>query len=86
MPLTELHSSRVAGCGECKSVRRPVAPDVRGDGLSNPSSARRRSSARAPWRWHLQNSYANVTYFNEADKGGHFAAWEELCAAFGSLR
>ena len=38
-------------------------------------------------------SYPNVIYFNEVDKGGHFAAWEEpelfsteLRAAFRSLR
>jgi hypothetical protein len=31
---------------------------------------------RTPRSW-VENSYANVTYFNEVDKGGHFAAWEE---------
>jgi pimeloyl-ACP methyl ester carboxylesterase len=47
---------------------------------------------RTPRSW-VENSYPNVTYFNEADKGGHFAAWEEpelftteLRAAFRSLR
>ena len=30
----------------------------------------------APRSW-VENSYPNVTYFNEVDKGGHFAAWEE---------
>ena len=47
---------------------------------------------RTPRSW-VENSYPNVTYFNEADKGGHFAAWEEpdvfaseLAAAFRSLR
>jgi pimeloyl-ACP methyl ester carboxylesterase len=25
----------------------------------------------------VENSYPNLTYFNEVDKGGHFAAWEE---------
>jgi pimeloyl-ACP methyl ester carboxylesterase len=37
--------------------------------------------------------YPNLTYFNEADKGGHFAAWEEpelfateIRAAFSPLR
>ncbi|HET7552731.1 MAG TPA: epoxide hydrolase [Gemmatimonadaceae bacterium] len=46
----------------------------------------------APRSW-VENSYPNVTYFNEVDKGGHFAAWEEpelfaaeLRAAFRSLR
>jgi pimeloyl-ACP methyl ester carboxylesterase len=47
---------------------------------------------RAPRSW-VENSYPNVTYFNEAAKGGHFAAWEEpelfseeIRAAFRSLR
>jgi pimeloyl-ACP methyl ester carboxylesterase len=47
---------------------------------------------RTPRSW-LENSYPNVTYFNEADRGGHFAAWEEpelfageVRAAFRSLR
>jgi pimeloyl-ACP methyl ester carboxylesterase len=47
---------------------------------------------RAPRSW-VERSYPNLTYFNEAGKGGHFAAWEEpelfaaeLWAAFGSLR
>jgi pimeloyl-ACP methyl ester carboxylesterase len=47
---------------------------------------------RAPRSW-VENSYPNLTYFNEADKGGHFAAWEEpelfsqeLRAAFKSVR
>jgi len=47
---------------------------------------------RTPRSW-VENSYPNVVYFNEVDKGGHFAAWEEpelfageLRAAFRSLR
>ncbi|HEY3192803.1 MAG TPA: epoxide hydrolase [Solirubrobacterales bacterium] len=47
---------------------------------------------RTPRSW-VENSYPNVTYFNEVDKGGHFAAWEEpelfseeLRAAFSSVR
>ena len=47
---------------------------------------------RAPRRW-VEKSYPNVVYFNEVDKGGHFAAWEEpelfateLRAAFRSVR
>jgi pimeloyl-ACP methyl ester carboxylesterase len=31
---------------------------------------------RAPRSW-VEKGYPNLTYFNEADKGGHFAAWEE---------
>jgi pimeloyl-ACP methyl ester carboxylesterase len=47
---------------------------------------------RTPRSW-AENSYPNLTYFNEVDKGGHFAAWEEpelfseeVRAAFRSLR
>jgi hypothetical protein len=47
---------------------------------------------RTPRSW-VDASYPNVVYFNEADRGGHFAAWEEpevfgeeVRAAFRSLR
>jgi pimeloyl-ACP methyl ester carboxylesterase len=47
---------------------------------------------RTPRSW-VQQSYPNVSYFNEVDKGGHFAAWEEpqlfseeMRAAFRALR
>jgi pimeloyl-ACP methyl ester carboxylesterase len=47
---------------------------------------------RTPRSW-VEASYPNVIYFNEVDKGGHFAAWEEpevfseeIRAAFKSLR
>jgi pimeloyl-ACP methyl ester carboxylesterase len=47
---------------------------------------------QAPRSW-VEQSYPNLTYFNKADKGGHFAAWEEpelfseeVRAAFRSLR
>ncbi len=40
-----------------------------------------------------ERAYPNLIYFNEVDKGGHFAAWEqpelfasELRAAFKSVR
>src|SRR5215203_3447064 len=46
----------------------------------------------APRSW-VGGSYGTLTYFNEADRGGHFAAWEqpqlfseEVRAAFRSLR
>jgi pimeloyl-ACP methyl ester carboxylesterase len=46
----------------------------------------------APRSW-AEKAYPNLTYFNEVDKGGHFAAWEEpelfseeVRAAFRSLR
>ena len=31
---------------------------------------------RAPRSW-VEKAYPNLIYFNEVDKGGHFAAWEE---------
>jgi microsomal epoxide hydrolase len=47
---------------------------------------------RAPRSW-VEKTYPNLIYFNEVDKGGHFAAWEqpelfaaEVRAAFRSLR
>jgi pimeloyl-ACP methyl ester carboxylesterase len=47
---------------------------------------------RAPRAW-AERVYPNLTYFNEVDRGGHFAAWEEpqlfaeeMRAAFGPLR
>jgi pimeloyl-ACP methyl ester carboxylesterase len=47
---------------------------------------------RAPRSW-VEKSYPTLVYFHEADRGGHFAAWEEpdlfateIRAAFRSLR
>jgi pimeloyl-ACP methyl ester carboxylesterase len=47
---------------------------------------------RAPRNW-VQKAYPTLAYFHEADRGGHFAAWEEpqlfateIRAAFESLR
>jgi pimeloyl-ACP methyl ester carboxylesterase len=47
---------------------------------------------RSPRSW-VEKGYPNVIYFNEVDRGGHFAAWEEpelfsdeLRAAFKTLR
>jgi pimeloyl-ACP methyl ester carboxylesterase len=47
---------------------------------------------KTPRSW-VDASYPNVTYFNEVDRGGHFAAWEEpelfateIRAAFRELR
>jgi pimeloyl-ACP methyl ester carboxylesterase len=46
----------------------------------------------SPRSW-VEQAYPNLTYFNEVDRGGHFAAWEEpelfsseVRAAFRSLR
>ena len=47
---------------------------------------------QAPRSW-TEKAYHNLIYFNEAERGGHFAAWEqpqllseELRAAFRTLR
>ncbi len=47
---------------------------------------------RTPRSW-VEQSYANLTYFNEVGKGSYFAVWEEpqlfsgeVYAAFRSLR
>ena len=47
---------------------------------------------QAPRSW-TERAYPNLIYFNEVDRGGHFAAWqepqlfsEEVRAAFRSLR
>jgi pimeloyl-ACP methyl ester carboxylesterase len=47
---------------------------------------------QSPRSW-VEKGYPNVTYFNKAERGGHFAAWEEpelfateVQAAFKSLR
>jgi pimeloyl-ACP methyl ester carboxylesterase len=47
---------------------------------------------RAPRSW-VEEAYPNLTYFHEAERGGHFAAWEEpdlfaseIRAALGPLR
>jgi pimeloyl-ACP methyl ester carboxylesterase len=47
---------------------------------------------KTPLSW-VEASYPNVVYFNEAERGGHFAAWEEpqlfseeIRGAFSSLR
>lgn len=47
---------------------------------------------RAPRSW-AERAYHNLIYFNEVDKGGHFAAWEqpelfaaEMREAFRSMR
>jgi pimeloyl-ACP methyl ester carboxylesterase len=47
---------------------------------------------RSPRSW-VELAYPTLSYFNEVDKGGHFAAWEEpelfateIRAAFSPLR
>ena len=47
---------------------------------------------QAPRSW-TERAYPNLIYYNEVDRGGHFAAWQEpqlfsdeVRAAFRSLR
>ena len=69
------------GFWDAKGVSIPVAASV------FPGEA-----YQAPRSW-TERAYPNLVYFNEVDKGGHFAAWEqpqllseEVRAAFRSLR
>ena len=77
-----------------RTSRRPVRPGRllrRSRSRSaSPRSPARSSGPRASW---VEKAYPNLTYFNEVDRGGHFAAWEEpelfateIRAAFRSLR
>ena len=52
----------------------------------------RKELCQAPRSW-AERAYPNLVYFNEVDRGGHFAVWqephlfsEEVRAAFRSLR
>ncbi len=40
---------------------------------------------RAPRAW-VESTYSNLIYFNEVDRGGHFAAWEEPELFAGEMR
>ena len=78
---SRLYSEYKGGFFNAKGVSIPVAVTV------FPSE-----QYQAPRRW-AEKAYPNLIYFNEVDKGGHFAAWEqpqlfaeELRAAFRSLR
>jgi hypothetical protein len=55
-------------------------------------SPSRRSPRAAPRSW-VETVYTDLAYFNEVDRDGHFAAWEEpelfateIRAAFKALR
>jgi pimeloyl-ACP methyl ester carboxylesterase len=52
-----------------------------------------KESRSTPTLWWADQNFHNLIYWNEVDKGGHFAAWEqpelfatEIRAAFRSLR
>jgi pimeloyl-ACP methyl ester carboxylesterase len=88
------------GASAARSYWEAYGPDAPGAGQAPPPDARVPVAFttfpgeiwRTPRSW-VERSYSNVVYFNEVDKGGHFAAWEEpelfseeLRAAFTSLR
>ena len=88
------------GASAARSYWEAYGPDAPGAGQALPSDVRIPVAFttfpgeiwRTPRSW-VEKSYSNVVYFNEVDKGGHFAAWEEpelfseeLRAAFGSVR
>jgi pimeloyl-ACP methyl ester carboxylesterase len=88
------------GASAARSYWEAYGPDAPGAGQAPPPDVRIPVAFttfpgeiwRTPRRW-VEKSYSNVVYFNEVDKGGHFAAWEEpeifateMRAAFRSLR
>ena len=71
-----------------------VTDDAASDRGLRPSSRQRLPAElyQAPRSW-TDQAYSNLTYCNEVDQSGHFAAWQEpeiftneLRAAFTSLR
>ena len=88
------------GASAARSYWEAYGPDAPGAGQAPPPEVRIPTAFttfpgeiwRTPRSW-VEKSYSNVVYFNEVDKGGHFAAWEEpqlfaeeLRAAFRSVR
>jgi pimeloyl-ACP methyl ester carboxylesterase len=88
------------GASAARSYWEAYGPDAPGAGEALPADVRIPAGFttfpgeiwRTPRSW-VEQSYSNVVYFNEVDKGGHFAAWEEpelfseeLRAAFASVR
>jgi pimeloyl-ACP methyl ester carboxylesterase len=88
------------GASAARSYWEAYGPDAPGAGQAPPPEVRIPVAFttfpgeiwQTPRSW-VEKSYPNVVYFNEVDKGGHFAAWEEpelfsreIRAAFTSLR
>jgi pimeloyl-ACP methyl ester carboxylesterase len=88
------------GASAARSYWEAYGPDAPGAGEALPPDVRIPVAFttfpgeiwRTPRSW-VEQSYSKVVYFNEVDKGGHFAAWEEpqlfseeLRAAFASVR
>ena len=72
------------GASAARSYWEAYGPDAPGAGQAPPPDVRIPVAFttfpgeiwRTPRTW-VEKSYSNVVYFNEVDKGGHFAAWEE---------
>jgi pimeloyl-ACP methyl ester carboxylesterase len=88
------------GASAARSYWEAYGPDAPGAGEALPADVRIPVAFttfpgeiwRTPRSW-VEKSYSNVVYFNEVEKGGHFAAWEEpelfseeLRGAFASVR
>jgi pimeloyl-ACP methyl ester carboxylesterase len=88
------------GASAARSYWEAYGPDAPGAGKTLPPQVRVPVGFttfpgeiwRTPRSW-VEASYPNVVHFNEVDRGGHFAAWEEpqlftneIRAAFSSLR
>jgi pimeloyl-ACP methyl ester carboxylesterase len=88
------------GASAARSYWEAYGPDAPGAGQAPPPDVRVPVGFttfpgeiwRTPRSW-AEEAYPNLTYFNEVDRGGHFAAWEEpqlftteIRAAFKSLR
>jgi pimeloyl-ACP methyl ester carboxylesterase len=88
------------GASAARSYWEAYGPDAPGAGQSPPPDVPVPAGFttfpgeiwRTPRSW-VEQAYSNVVYFNEVDRGGHFAAWEEpglftneLRAAFRTLR
>jgi hypothetical protein len=81
MSSGRLYAENTLGFFDIKGVKVPAAVSVFP-----------RELYQAPRSW-TEQAYPNLIYFNELDKGNHFAAWQEpelfvseLRAAFRSLR
>ena len=88
------------GASAARSYWEAYGPDAPGAGQTPPPDVRIPAAFttfpgeiwRTPRSW-VETSYPDVVYFNEVERGGHFAAWEEpelftreLRAAFKPLR
>ena len=81
------------GASAARSYWEAYGPDAPGAGQALPPDVRIPVAFttfpgeiwRTPRSW-VEKSYSNVVYFNEVEKGGHFAAWEEPELFAGELR